>query len=166
MHRQLLAVAFDAPDDAGRALREALAALANGHGPLVDARVAARGAGGAVRAVPVAGIQARGVLDAGWWHGLVQRLAAGTRAEGLPAALARDVAAALATPGRSTLLVALPPGDADGGRLAAALGRHGRVLRGELEDDAPAMPRERVERATPVDEVDAGAHRAAFGSFP
>jgi hypothetical protein len=163
MHRQLLAVAFETSDGAGRAFREALAAAANGRAPLVDACVAARGPGGALRAEPVAGTQASGGLDLGRWRWLVQRLAAGTAAGGLPAARAGDVAATLAAPGRSVLLVALPAGDADGGRLAAALGRHGRVARGELEEDAPGE--ERPEAAGAPAE-DAGAHRAAFGSFP
>jgi hypothetical protein len=159
MHRQLLAVALDAPDDAGRAVREALAAVANGRAPLVDACVAARGPGGALRIEPVADTRAEPALDDGWWHGLAQCLAAGEAAGGLPAALARDVAAALGVRGRSVLLLAFPPGsDADGGRLAAALGRHGRVLRGEIEDAEGV--------AAPPDEAGAGGHRAAFGSFP
>jgi hypothetical protein len=159
MHRPLLAVVLDAPDDAARALRGALATLANGHAPPVDACVAARGPGGALRVERVAGSHGEGAMDPGRWHGLAQRLAQGSEAEGVPAAFAREVAAALTLPGRSVLLVALPPGgDAGGDRLAAALGRHGRVLRGEAED-AEGM-------ATPPDEAGAGGHRAAFGSFP
>jgi hypothetical protein len=159
MNRQLLAVAFDAPAGAGRALREALAALANGHVPPVDACVAARGPGGALRAEAVAGIRAEDAGNAGWWHGLVQRFAAEETAEGVvPAAFARDVAAELAVPGRSVLLVAPPlGGGAEGDRLAAALDRHGRVLRGEIEDaEGTILP----------DDAGIDGHPAAFGSFP
>jgi hypothetical protein len=158
MHRQLLAVTFGTPDGAGHAWREALAAVANGHAPPADACVAAREPGGALHVEPIAGMHAEGAPDAEWWHGFARRLAAGTAAEGLPAALAREVAAVLAAPGRSVLLVALPPGgDADGDRLAAALGRHGRVLRGGIED---------AEGVTPPAEAGFRGHRAVFGSFP